>query len=93
MALLEPVLEAALASAFKAALTTLTEYAQSDPTGTLIPVDQKVQAGCLAFAKIAAPAIDAYIRSATIVVPAGQVVTTPAGPGTTTSPSLPAIIS
>ena len=93
MPLSEPILEAALAAAFKAALTTLTEYAKTDPTGTLIPVDQKVEAGCLAFAKIAAPAIDAYIRTATIVVPPGQVVTTPGGPGTTSAPSPPALIS
>jgi hypothetical protein len=37
-------------------------------------------------------AIDSYIRSMTIIVPPGQAVATPVGPGATTSPSPPATI-
>lgn len=40
-----------------------------------------------------ATAIDSYIRTATIITQPGQVVTTPAGPGVTSTPSLPATIT
>ena len=47
--------------------------------------------------KIIAAQVDAYIRTMTIIVPPGQVVLTPFAPaplpGSTTAPSLPAIIS
>lgn len=39
-----------------------------------------------AFCGALANSIDAYIKSATITVQPGQVVTTPSGPGSTTSP-------
>lgn len=44
-------------------------------------------------AKTIAADVTTYIKTATIIVPPGQVVATPAGPGATSAPSLPAIIS
>ena len=49
------------------------------------------------FSSIAGPAIDAYIRSQTIILPPGQAVATAGSPaaqvGATTSPSPPALIA
>ena len=54
------------------------------------------KAAAKVFANIATPAIDVYIKSATITIPPGQVVSSvgPTGPvlGATTVPSPPAII-
>jgi hypothetical protein len=44
-------------------------------------------------AKVIADEVTTYIKSATIIVQPGQVVTTPAGPGATSSPSSPATIN
>jgi hypothetical protein len=44
-------------------------------------------------AKTIANDVTAYIKTATIIIPPGQVVATPAGPGATSTPSPPAQIS
>ena len=71
------------------ALSSLSTAAQA---GTLPLPAAQLQA-----AEAIATAIDTYIKSATIIVPPGQTVTTAGSPaaqsGTTVSPSLPAIIT
>ena len=44
-------------------------------------------------AKTIADQVDIYIKSATIITPPGQAVVTSTGPGSTTTPSQPALIS
>ena len=70
------------------------ETIANSPQGTNV-ADNARKAAAKTFASIATPAIDAYIKSATIIVPPGQVVVAPppAGTGSTTTPSGPAIIS
>ena len=96
MALIPNTLETVLAEAFDKGMLVFAETIKNSPPGTDVSDDAR-RLAAKTFAAIASTAIDAYIRSATIIVPPGQVVTaaSPAGPvaGSTTSPSAPAIIS
>lgn len=82
MPLIKPVLEAQILAAFQKMSTSETDLKQAQ----------------MDLAKELATAIDSYIKSATIIVPPGQLITgTGGGPapvlGSTTAPSSPAIIS
>lgn len=63
---------------FKSQLKTALKNIQCDPNNP----DAAIDAFCDAFVN----SIDAYIKSATVTVQPGQAVTTPAGPGSTTTP-------
>lgn len=103
MPLLPEILKLALTQAFDTAMIayeTSIKNAIGDPTA----VDpEKISTlarneAAKAFAEVAAPAIDAYIKSATIVIPPGQAITGAGGgpvpvSGATVAPSLPAIIT
>jgi hypothetical protein len=93
MALVKNVLDKALEEAFKAAMQ---EFINITRTSNATDVSNiAISAASTKFSAIASTAIDAYIKSATIIVPPGQVVVTvPAtGTGSTSSPSLPAAIT
>lgn len=94
MPLIQLTLNAALEEAFDKAMFVFAETIANSPQGTNV-ADNARKAAAKTFANLATPAIDLYIKSATIVVPPGQVVVAPppAGTGATTSPSPPAIIS
>lgn len=84
-----PLVQKVLAYEIYDALTGLSDAAKDG----LLPIEvAQLQA-----ANKIATAIDTYIRSATIVIPPGQSVTTAGSPtaqtGTTTSPSAPATIT
>ena len=85
MALVSSLLEIALKKAFKDSLNVLAS--------TYPGLDGKLNESAEKFASLAADAIDTYIKSATIIVPPGQSVTTTGGAGATSTPSLPATIS
>lgn len=100
MPLVPQTLNTALDDAFNKAMlmyTTVIESAIKDPTK--VDPDQisknAREAAAKTFATIATPAIDAYIKSATVTVPPGQVVlsVSPAGPvtGSTTTPGVAVI--
>ena len=91
MPLVPLTLNSALEEAFDKAMYVFAETIKNSPQGTDVG-DNARKAAAKTFASLATPAIDAYIKSATITVPPGQVVATPAGPGATSSPSFPAII-
>ena len=80
MALVKDTLESALKKAFKDGLDVLAAYPG---------LDAKLNESADKFAKQASIAIDAYIKSATIITPPGQAVVS----GATSSPSAPAIIT
>ena len=65
-------------SVFKSQLKTALKSIQCDPENA----DAAIDAFCDAFVN----SIDTYIKSATITIQPGQVVTTPSGPGATTTP-------
>jgi hypothetical protein len=96
MPLISTVLDSALEQAFDKAMLVFAETIKNSPVGTDVG-DQARQAAAKTFSSIAAPAIDSYIKSATIIVPPGQVVATAGSPaaqtGATTAPSPPAQIS
>lgn len=94
MPLIPTTLNVALEQAFDKAMLVFAETIANSPQGTNVG-DKARKAAAKTFANLATPAIDAYIKSATIIVPPGQVVLAPppAGTGSTTSPSAPAIIS
>jgi hypothetical protein len=96
MPLVPQTLNAALKEAFDKAMFVFAETIADSPAGTDV-ADQARAAAATTFASLAAPAIDAYIRSQTIIVPPGQVLSaaSAAGPvlGSTTAPSPPAIIT
>ena len=95
MPLIPTALSASLAEAFKNAMLVYEETIANSVAGTDVSVEARERAS-ITFAAIATPAIDLYIRSATITILPGQIVSSvgPTGPvaGATTSPSLPAII-
>jgi hypothetical protein len=91
MPLLQNTLNAALENAFDKAMLTFKQTIEASPKPGVDIAARK--AAAKVFASIATPAIDAYIKSATIIIQPGQVVTTPAGPGATSSPSSPATIN
>jgi hypothetical protein len=94
MPLIPTTLNVALEQAFDKAMFVFAETIANSPQGTNV-ADNARKAAAKTFANIATPAIDAYIKSATIIVPPGQVVVAPppAGTGSTTTPSAPAVIS
>lgn len=93
MPLVQPTLNLALEQAFDKAMFVFAETIANSPQGTDVADDAR-KAAAKVFADIATPAIDLYIKSATITIPPGQLVVAPppAGAGSTTTPSLPAII-
>lgn len=98
MPLVPITLNVALEEAFDKAMLVFAETIANNPQGTNV-ADIARKAAAQTFAGLATPAIDAYIRSATIIIPPGQTVsslTTSAPPipstGSTTTPSLPARI-
>jgi hypothetical protein len=93
MPLVQPTLNLALEQAFDKAMFVFAETIADSPQGTDVADDAR-KAAAKVFADIATPAIDLYIKSATITIPPGQLVVAPppAGAGSTTTPSLPAII-
>lgn len=94
MPLIPITLNVALEQAFDKAMFVFAETIANSPQGTNV-ADNARKAAAKTFANIATPAIDAYIKSATIIVPPGQVVIAPppTGTGSTTTPSAPAVIS
>jgi hypothetical protein len=95
MPLVQPTLNLALEQAFDKAMFVFAETIANSPQGTNV-ADKARKAAAKTFATIATPAIDAYIKSATITVPPGQAVATAGSPaaqtGATVAPSPPAII-
>lgn len=100
MPLVSQTLNTALVQAFDKAMlmyTTVIESAIKDPTNVNPEEISKTarEEAAKTFAEIATPAIDAYIKSATVTVPPGQVVlsASAAGPvtGATTTPIVAAI--
>lgn len=85
----------ALEEAFDKAMYVFAETILDSPVGTDVS-DRARKAAAKTFAAIATPAIDLYIKSASITVPPGQTITGTAGPlvvaGVTAAPSPPAII-
>jgi hypothetical protein len=99
MALVPPTLETALTAAYAAALTDFIAVIKANPLGLdsgAANLTAAVTSSSVVFAKLATPAIDAYIRSQTITIPPGQAVATAGSPaaqaGATTAPSPPAVI-
>ena len=98
MPLIPPILNTALTSAFAAAMYDFINI--SAQPGTNDGVDKSalaISTASATFSSIAGPAIDAYIRSQTIILPPGQAVATAGSPaaqvGATTSPAPPALIA
>ncbi len=95
MALIPSVITGLMDTAFVAGITAMEAAAQPniDNKKEIVTETEIKAAGGAAFAAIAGPAIDAYIRSQTLIVPPGQLVVAPppAGAGATTSPSPPII--
>jgi len=95
MPLVQPTLNLALEQAFDKAMFVFAETIANSPQGTDVADDAR-KAAAAVFANIATPAIDLYIKSATITIPPGQIVATAGSPaaqtGATTAPSPPAII-
>jgi hypothetical protein len=89
MPLVPNTLNVALEQAFDKAMFVFAETIANSPTGTNV-ADKAREAAAKTFAAIATPAIDTYIKSATVTVPPGQAVLTafsPAPlPGSTTTP-------
>jgi hypothetical protein len=84
MPLVKSTLEQSLKKAFKDSLDSIAGYSA---------LNAKLEEAADIFSKQASEAIDAYIKTATIVVPAGQAVVAGTSAGSTTTPSLPANIS
>ena len=95
MALVPILLNVALEEAFDKAMFVFAETIANNPQGTNV-ADIARKAAAKTFAGLATPAIDLYIRSATITIPPGQAVLTAFSPtplpGSTTTPSPPALI-
>ena len=97
MALIPPVLNIQLTKAFADAMYEFISVSSQPTNSAIDKSDLAITKASATFASIAGPAIDAYIRSQTIIVPPGQIVATAgtalAQVGATTSTSSPAIIS
>jgi hypothetical protein len=96
MPLIPPILNTALTSAFSAAMYDFINISAQPSTNN--GVDKSalaISTASATFSSIAGPAIDAYIRSQTIIVPPGQISATVITTGaiTTTTPSPPALIA
>ena len=89
MPLVPNTLNVALEQAFDKAMFVFAETIANSPAGTDV-ADKAREAAAKTFAAIATPAIDTYIKSATVTVPPGQIVVaaSAAGPvtGSTTTP-------
>jgi hypothetical protein len=108
MPLIKPVLDTAvkvtLNSAFAAAMTDFVAVIKTSPAkgndAEALNLTAAIVSASLVFSNIAGPgistAVDAYIRSQTIITPPGQAVATAGSPaaqvGATTAPSPPALI-
>lgn len=96
MPLVPSIINAAMDAAFVAGMEAMAAYSTGKDDQKEASKDVVIAAGAAAFATIAGPAIDAYIRSQLITIPPGQVVATAgsavAQAGATTAPSPPAII-
>ena len=97
MPLVPPVIISGMDAAFVAGMNAMNTFStgaegtqQNDPGAV-------IAAGAAAFAAVAGPSIDAYIRSQLIILPPGQAVATAGSPaaqvGATTAPSPPALIT
>ena len=97
MPLVPPVIISGMDAAFVAGMNAMNTFStgaegtqQNDPGAV-------IAAGAAAFAAVAGPSIDAYIRSQVRLLPPGQAVATAGSPaaqvGATTAPSPPAIIA
>jgi len=97
MPLVPPVIISGMDAAFVAGMQAMTAFSTGDDPAREVTQDQVIAAGAAAFAAVAGPSIDAYIRSQVIILPPGQLVATAGSPaaqvGATTAPSPPAIIA
>jgi hypothetical protein len=109
MALIKPVLDTALKTtlnaAFAAAMTDFVAVIKASPAKgndtEALNLTAAIASSSLVFSNLAGPgisaAVDAYIRTQTIITPPGQTVATAGSPaaqaGATTSPSPPALIT
>ena len=93
MALVKNVLNVALTEAFREAMKEFIDITKKSNAKDVSEV--AIAAAAATFALTASAAIDTYIRTATIIIPPGQVVQTVpvTGTGSTLSPSLPGIIT
>ena len=95
MPLVKPTLQSELMEAFKAAMNDFIDNSKS--TKNKESADTAISKASQTFGEKASAAIDKYIKSATIVVPPGQLVATAGSPaaqtGATTNISPPAKIS
>lgn len=92
MPLVKPTLETQLAKAFNDALAVFMDKMSSSGS---VPsaIASARSAAASKFGSEASTAIDAYIKSATIIVPPGQALLAGTYPGVTNAPSPPATIS
>lgn len=95
MPLVKPTLQLQLQEAFNEAMKKFIEVSAN---GGKTPSQQAaLLSASTTFGEKASTAIDAYIKTATVIIPPGQLVATVGSPaaqtGATTAPSLPAIIS
>jgi len=109
MPLIKPVLDTAITNtlnaAFAAAMTDFVTVIKASPkegnNSEAINLTAAIASASLVFSNLAGPgistAVDAYIRTQTIITPPGQTVATAGSPaaqaGATTSPSPPALIT
>lgn len=91
MALVKSTLEKALETAFSQAMYEFINSVR-DNQGEDVSATAITKAAAK-FSGLAATAVDTYIKTATIIVPPGQVVASGTVPGVTTAPSPPAIIT
>lgn len=95
MPLVKPTLEKALEAAFSQAMYEFINSIR-DNQGEDVSA-AAISKAAAKFSSLAATAVDTYIKTATIIVPPGQVVSSAsaAGPvvGATTAPSPPAVIT
>lgn len=96
MPLVKATLKTQLSQAFDSALKIFMDQMQAAGSSQT-SVNAARAAAALKFGTDVSNAVDAYIKSATIIVPPGQVVATAGTPaaqtGSTTTPSSPATIS
>ena len=97
MPLVPPVIISGMDAAFVAGMNAMNSFSTGEDPARQNDPGTVIAAGAAAFAAVAGPAIDSYIRSQLIVVPPGQLVATAgslaAQAGATTAPSPPAIIA
>jgi len=109
MPLIKPVLDTAITNtlnaAFAAAMTDFVTVIKAGPAKgndtEALNLTAAIASASIVFSNLAGPgistAVDAYIRSQTIITPPGQLVATAGSPaaqsGATTAPSPPALIT